>query len=699
MPELKELEKKVVALIAEMTVDEKISQMMNDAPGIPRLGIDPYNYWNESLHGVGRNGKATVFPEPIGLAATFDSKLLYQIGETISTEARAKFNEARKIGNHARYTGLTFWAPNINIFRDPRWGRGMETYGEDPFLTGTLATQFVKGMQGRQDMMKVAACAKHFAVHSGPEASRHSVNLFPSKKDLWETYLPAFKMLVQDAEVEIVMGAYNRVYGESCSGSKLLLTDILRKKWGFKGHIVSDCDAVADIYQGHAIVTTAAEAAATAVKAGLNVECGCTFKALKEALEQHLLEEEDLDKALKPLLMTRAKLGILQHDDHNWYECYTHSDVCTPQNIKLSHDAAVKSMVLLKNNGVLPLKKDIKTLYVTGSGAADTFCQMGNYYGISDRYCTYLQGIASKVSCGTAVDFRPGVLPNTVTKNPINWAFDDAELSEYVVVVLGNNGTLEGEEGEAIDSETKGDRTTLSLPECQISFLRELYNRRRNVGKEGIIVVLTGGSPVDMREIEPYADALIMAWYPGQEGGYALGDLIFGDANFSGRLPVTFPEDGDLLPAFDDYSMKNRTYKYMDTNVFYPFGYGLSYGKLDYESIDAQIFTNMTLHLKVRVVNNSDFAVLETVQVYISVPGAGVDAPLRQLAAFKQVEINPMVDMLIEFDIEPERFKTVEEDGTQQLRKGEYTVTVAAAAPCKRSDQLGVQKLEAKFTI
>lgn len=323
------LEKQAVEIICKMTLEEKISQMMNTTPGIERLGIEPYDYWNEGLHGVGRNGRATVFPEPIGLGATFDTELINQIGDVISTESRAKYIVARKNKNYARYTGLTFWSPNINIFRDPRWGRGMETYGEDPFLTGSLGAAFVKGMQGNDPVyLKVAACGKHFAVHSGPESTRHSANIDPSKRDLWETYLPAFRMLVQDANVEIIMGAYNRVYGESCSGSKFLLTDVLRNQWGFKGHIVSDCDAVDDIYKGHGIVKNAAEASALAIKNGLNIECGHSLYALKEAVEKNLITEAELDKALIPLMMTRLKLGILQKDDNCPYSNYSESDIC-----------------------------------------------------------------------------------------------------------------------------------------------------------------------------------------------------------------------------------------------------------------------------------------------------------------------------------------------------------------------------------
>ena len=692
---MSQLEQQATDIIKQMTLEEKFSQMMNETPGISRLGIEPYDWWNEALHGVARSGRATVFPQPIGMGATCDPDLVKEVGDAIATEGRAKYIVARKNKNYARYTGLTFWSPNINIFRDPRWGRGMETYGEDPFLTGTMGTAFVQGVQGDDPVyLKAAACGKHYAVHSGPEGTRHTVNVEPSKRDLWETYLPAFKMLVEKGKVEIIMGAYNRVYGESASGSKFLLTDILRNQWGFKGHIVSDCGAVTDIYSGHKIAKTEAEACAIAIKAGLNVECGTTFKALKTALDEQLLTEADIDKALMPLMMTRLKLGLLKPDKQCPYNEMDESVIGSEKHIALARKVAEESMVLLKNDGVLPLKKDIKTLFVTGAGAADAFWLMGNYFGISDRYCTYLQGIVSKVSNGTAVNYRPGVLESTPTRNNINWAVDEAAGADYTIVVMGNNGNLEGEEGEAIDSE-RGDRDGISLPESQMKFLRDIYALK----KSGIIVVLTGGSPVDVREISQMADAIIMAWYPGQEGGYALGDLIFGDANFSGKLPVTFPADGKLLPDFEDYSMKGRTYKYMTDNIFYPFGFGLSYGKVEYGDLKVIANKKTGATVSVTLTNNSSWSVTEIPQVYVSAPGAGVSAPLQQLASFQRVTVEPGKSVEVSFDVPVERLMTVQEDGSSKLVRGEYVFTVANAAPSMRNEALGVSVLSAKVKM
>ncbi len=718
---LAQLEEQADNLIAQMTLEEKFSQLMNETPGIPRLGIEPYDWWNEGLHGVGRSGRATVFPQPIGLAATFDTEAVQQIGDAIATEARAKYVVARRNKNYSRYTGLTFWSPNVNIFRDPRWGRGMETWGEDPFLTGTMGSAFVRGMQGDDPVyLKVAACGKHYAVHSGPEATRHEANVEPSKHDLWETYLPAFEMLVKEAKVEIIMGAYNRVYGESASGSKLLLTDILRQQWGFKGHIVSDCGAVTDIYYGHKIAKSEAEACAIAIKAGLNVECGTTFRALKDALSQQLLTEDDINRALKPLMMTRLKLGIINDDPQCPYNHVGEEQIGSEEHIALARRAAQEGMVLLKNErGALPIDKNIHTLFVSGAGAADAFWLMGNYFGISDRYCTYLQGIVSKVSNGTAVNYRPGVLENAPTRNAINWAVDEAAGAEKSIIVMGNNGNLEGEEGEAIDSE-RGDRSDISIPESQMNFLRQVCRRKQ----QGVIVVLTGGSPVDVREVCRLADAVVMAWYPGQEGGYALADVLFGDANFSGRLPVTFPEDGDRLPPFDDYSMRGRTYKYMVDNIYFPFGFGLSYGHVGYSGLSVKADKKTGATVTLQLTNEGDRAITETPQVYVTPPapsnlpqqgkashaenpGAATpsswrgqgEALLQQLVAFRRVTVAPGEMVTVSFDIPVERLMTVQDDGSRKLVKGEYTISAASAAPSPRSEALGVQVLSAKVKL
>jgi len=694
-----EMTAKAKAIIAQMTVEEKISQLMNATPGIDRLGIKPYDYWNEGLHGVGRTGRATVFPQPIGLGASFDTELVQTIGDAVSSEGRAKFFKAQSQNNYSRYAGLTFWSPNVNIFRDPRWGRGMETYGEDPFLTGRLGTAYVKGLQGTDPFyLKAGACAKHYAVHSGPERTRHEADIHPSQRDLYETYLPAFKELVEEGHVEVVMAAYNAVNGEACSGNHHLLTDILRNDWGFKGHIVSDCGAVDDIYGGHAMVPTPAEAAAIAIKAGLNLECGGSFVAIEEALEKHLLEEADLDKALVPLMMTRLKLGILENDKDCPYNNFSEDVICCDKHTALARRAAQESMVLLKNDrNVLPMKKDVETIFVTGPGATDVFTQMGNYYGLSPRYSTYLQGIVSKVSNGTSVNYRPGCMLVTPELNEMNWTPGEAAGADYTIVVMGINGNIEGEEGEAIASACRGDRESLAIPECQMQFLRNIKSNH----PKNLIVILTGGSPLDLREVSELADAVVMAWYPGQEGGLALGDLLFGDANFSGRLPMTFPEDVNRLPDFEDYSMKGRTYKYMSDNIMYPFGYGLNYSHVDYADLQVEKYDKKAKNLRFTVTlrNTGNRAVDEVAQVYLSAPGAGETTAIEHLVAFERVHLDANSEVTREIVIPEADLQTVQEDGSLKLLKGNYTLTVGGAAPSARTTSLGVSQVQQSFKI
>lgn len=696
------MHKKAADVIAQMTLDEKISMMMNSTPGVERLGIKPYDWWNEALHGVARNGRATVFPEPIGLGATFNPGLIWSIGNAVSDEGRAKFDIARTVGNYSRYSGLTFWAPNINIFRDPRWGRGMETYGEDPYLTGTMGTSYVKGIQGSDPFyLKAAACAKHFAVHSGPESTRHSFNAEPTLKDLYETYLPAFERLVKEADVEVVMGAYNRVFGDSASGSKFLLTETLRDKWGFDGHVVSDCDAINDIYGGHHIAQDAAAACAIAIKAGLNLECGSSFRNLKTAIDRGLLTEADIDKALEPLIMTQLRLGILYDDPDCPYYGVSPSVIASPSHFALARDAAAESMVLLKNDGVLPLSKDIHNVYVTGTAATDTYSMMGNYFGFSDHYSTYLQGIISHVSIGTNVNYKPAytVVPARDV-NPGNYATAQAATADYTFMFLGNNGTTEGEESDAISSPSIGDRLSLDLPENQLKFFRNVAGMRTPNNK--LIVIVTGGSPVNLQEIAEVADAIIMAWYPGQEGGDALAELLFGDRNFSGRLPITFPISTEALPEFDDYSMKGRTYKYMEGNIMYPFGYGLSYGSADYGKLT--LLTQKpklgdSVQVEIPVTNTGEVTRTETVQMYVSTPHAGAGAPFSQLKAFERVTLRPGESRTVRFTVSPEQLKEFQEDGSAQLLKGTYKITVGTAAPTQRTDELDAQLRSVSFTL
>lgn len=699
------MQEKAKALIAQMTVDEKIDQLMNATPGIERLGIKPYNYWSEALHGVARNGKATVFPEPIGMGASFNPGLLKAVGEAIADEARAKYDDCQRLQRYGIYAGLTFWSPNINIFRDPRWGRGMETFGEDPYLTCQMGSAFVRGMQGDDPFyLKVATCAKHFAAHSGPEKLRHSFDARPSKKDLYETYFPAFRTLIQDAGVEMVMGAYNRVYGESASGSKYLF-DIIRNDWGFKGHLVSDCGAVSDIWQGHAIAPDGAEAAAIAIKAGLNIECGDTFQYLGEALKRGLISEADLDNALLPLLMTRIKLGILFDDPECPYNhCAQPSTILSKEHVALARKAAQETMVLLKNEAALPIDKSIGSICVVGAGATDIFSMFGNYYGVSNHYTTYLEGIVDKVSPSTSVLHRSGYMYGGPNRNAVDWSYGDAQGADICILVLGNTGNFEGEEGDAIAAPEQGDRTTLMLPEHQMDYFRKVAKDHKNK----LVTVITGGSPVDMREIYAGSDAVVQVWYPGQEGGTALADLLFGDANFSGRLPMTVPVSTEVLPAFEDYDMHGRTYKYMaDENIFFPFGYGLSYGQVQYADArvdNAVVSTKLVkkgkqtpVHFEATLRNDGDRAINEAVQLYVSAPGA--DAAKSQLVAFKKVEVKAGAEQAVSFDVTPEDLMTVQADGSKALVKGTYTLTLGAASPGARAEELGVSSAKVSVEV
>lgn len=690
---------RIDALLEAMTVEEKMGQLLADAPGIPRLGILPYNWWNEALHGVARSGRATVFPQPIGLAATFDEQLLYRVATAISDEARAKFNIAQGMENYGRYAGLTFWSPNVNIFRDPRWGRGMETYGEDPYLQARMGTAFVKGLQGDDpDHMKAAACAKHYAVHSGPEAVRHEFDAVVSKRDFNETYLPAFEALVTEGGVECVMCAYNRVYGEPACGSDLLLKEVLRDDWGFKGHVVSDCGAVNDLHMTHKVAKDAAESAAWALKAGTDVNCGDAYTALPEALEHGLISEHDIDRALSRLLNTKMKLGFF--DAGTAWDQLGEEVVEREEHVKLAREAARKSVVLLKNEGnILPLNKELRSLYVTGPSAASSDVLLGNYYGLSSDTVTILDGIVGKVSAGTTVNYKYGVLPYRDNVNPLDWTTGLARSSDATIVVLGISVLLEGEEGESLASDSRGDRLDLNLPASQLDFLRKL----RDGNDKPLIVVLTGGSPMTIPEVHELADAVLFAWYPGQQGGNAVAEIIFGESNPSGRLPITFPESLEQLPPFDDYSMKGRGYRYMTENPLYPFGYGLSYSSFEYGSVKlskAEVDQGETLDVEVTVKNTGSMDGDEIVQLYISVDDAGFEVPNSTLIGFKPVAIAAGEETVVSFTVSPEQMMAFDSDGNRVFVTGVHTLYIGGSSPGPRSEELTGKAIQAAgFTL
>jgi beta-glucosidase len=687
-------------LVSRLTLDEKVQQMMYTAPAIERLGIPAYNWWNECLHGVARAGKATVFPQAIGMAASFDDELLFKVSSAIADEGRAFYNEAVKQGNRLQYGGLTFWTPNVNIFRDPRWGRGQETYGEDPFLTGTLGTAFVKGLQGDDPRyLKAAGCAKHFAVHSGPEKLRHEFNAVASPKDLNETYLPAFEMLTK-AGVEGFMCAYNRTNDEACCGSNLLLQDYLRGKWKFDGYITSDCWALVDFHAGHKITKTAVESAALALRRGVNLNCGSVYyPGLVDAVKQGLITEAEVDSSLVQLLKTRFRLGLFDPDDMVPFSKIGSEVIDSREHRRLAREMAQKSIVLLKNNNVLPLKKNTKSVYVVGPNANNVEVLLGNYYGLNGNMSTIVEGITSKVEPGCFVTYKQGAQLYAENQNPIDWTTPDAKTMDVTIAVMGISGNLEGEEGESIASPTAGDRLDIGLPANQLAFLRKL--------KEGntkpLIVVVTGGSPIAMPEVQELADAVLFVWYPGEEGGNAVADVLFGDVAPSGHLPVTFPISVDQLPPYDDYRMDGRTYRYMTKEPLYPFGFGLSYTHFEFSDLTlgtSSVKTGEALRAEVKVTNAGNFEGDAVVQLYLSAKDAPFKTPLASLKGFDRISLKPGESKRVSFDLTPELLSLVNEDGVLAQVPGSYKLIIGESSPSPRSEALGAAKpAEAEFII
>jgi beta-glucosidase len=843
-------EERAADLVSRMTVDEKISQVMNDAAEIPRLGVPKYEWWNECLHGVARAGAATSFPQAIGLAATFDTALMHEVAVAISDEARAKHHEFARRGERRRYQGLTFWSPNINIFRDPRWGRGQETYGEDPYLTSRMGVVFVKGLQGNDPRyLKVSATAKHFAVHSGPEAERHEFDVHPSERDLYETYLPAFRALVEEAKVESVMGAYNRVNGESASASQRLLIDILRKDWGFKGHVVSDCGAIDDIYKRHKIVDTPERASALGITKGCDLECGTTYRALKGALEQRLLTESDLDVAVRRLMLARMKLGMFDPPERVRYAQIPYSVNQSPEHDRLARRAAQASIVMLKNDGVLPLSRNLKTIAIIGPTADDVMTLLGNYYGTPAKPVTTLAGIREAVGSRTKViyargaDLVPGrndpraisaidaayLRPSPVSTErglkgeyfrgkelagtplmtrvdprvdfrwdrgaptsdmvargelpadgalgddeySIRWtgqlvppasgryqlsvtgddafrltldgktiidewtntsrarattaavdleagrAYDvrleyfenirDAEIrlgwmlpggtnpfddavraareSDAVIFMGGLTGDVEGEEMEvSFPGFSGGDRTAIGMPATQEKLLRAVHA----LGKPMVLVVTTG-SALAIPWAKENVPAIVVAWYPGQRGGSAIADVLFGDVNPSGRLPVTFYQSLDQLPPFADYSMKGRTYRYFEGQPLYPFGHGLSYTRFDYSNVKVsrpETAADEVVEVSVDVKNVGARAGHEVVQLYLSAVKPAVPMPRKELRGFERVLLEPGQQRPVTFRFKPSESiaRYDEAKKTFVVDAGEYEVGVGGS-----SEQIAVR--------
>ncbi len=706
----KEFKDTAKKLVDSMTLEEAASQIKYDSPAIDRLGIPAYNWWNEGLHGLARAGTATVFPQAIALAAMFDKDMLEKIGDVIATEARAKYNESKKLGDRDLYKGITMWSPNVNLFRDARWGRGQETYGEDPYLTARLGVAFIRGLQGSGKYLKVSACAKHFAVHSGPEALRHGFDAKASKKDLEETYLPAFYAAVKDADVSGVMGAYNRVNGEAACASQELVVKTLRKDWEFDGYFVSDFLALMDFHENHHVTKDVFETCAMALKATCDVNAGFAYRSMMEAYEKGMVTEEEIRNAAISAYTIRAALGMFADDCE--YDEIGLDAIDTDESAELSYQASVNSTVLLKNDGILPLNKDeIKSVAVIGPTANSIVVLEGNYNGTSSRYVTNIEGIRNAVNPGTRVLYSEG--SHLFADKVQNLAFDDDRLSEaemvakaadVVILYVGLDSTIEGEQGDTGNAFAGGDKTSLFLLEPQ----RRLVERVVSTGKP-VILVCNTGSAMDLSYEDEKCNAIIQSWYSGQAGGQAVADIIFGDAVPSGKLPVTFYKDG-TQPPMEDYSMKGRTYRYYEDTPLYPFGFGLSYSSFEYS--DLKLYENGAT---VTVTNTGSVKGDEVAELYIDkMPedkksnGLNGDVsqldpanqPKYSLAGFERISLAPGESKEVEFSFDERTFDTVLEDGSRVKLKGSYKIFVGGQQPDERSTALtGKKCLEGEITI
>ena len=677
-------------LVSRMTVEERAGQLRFDAAAVERLGIPAYNWWNEALHGVARGGTATVFPQAIGMAAMFDDAFLEKIADVISTEARAKYNVYSAEGDRDIYHGLTMWSPNINIFRDPRWGRGHETYGEDPYLTSRLGKAFVRGLQGTGETLKTAACAKHFAVHSGPEALRHSFNAVASAKDMEETYLPAFRALVCEADVEGVMGAYNRTNGEPCCASRELM-NILREKWGFEGYFVSDCWAVRDFHEKHKITMKPTESVTMALKAGCDLNCGCTYEHVLKAYKEGRISEEDITRSAVRVFTTRFMLGELR-DTGSEYDSISYEKVECEEHLEMAHQAALKSCVLLKNDGLLPLDpSSCGTIGVIGPNANSRTALIGNYHGTASRYVTVLEGIQDLTAGTNRILYSQGcdlslnsVEPLALANDRLAEAIAVAKRSDTVILVLGLDETLEGEEGDTGNSYYSGDKEDLLLPTSQRRLLHEVLA----VGRP-TVVILMAGSAIDLSEAQENADAVLLSWYPGASGGRAVAELLFGKKSPSGKLPVTFYRNEALgeMPDFTDYSMQNRTYRYYRGTPLYPFGYGLSYGRC--EILELQTDDRAA---SVRVKNESAVDTEEVIELYVHDEDALCAPPNPVLCGFLRIRLKAGEEQVFSVPIDPDAFTVVNEEGNRIPGSGNWTLYAGFGAPDSRTEELTGRK-------
>lgn len=688
-------------LLSRLTIDEKIKQISNSTPGIDRLDIQAYNHWNESLHGIARNGQATVFPQSICIAAAWDSDLAYRVATAISDEARAKYNSSlRRNGKTLIYQGLTFWSPNINLFRDPRWGRGQETYGEDPYLTGELAKAYIRGMQGNHEKyLKTAACAKHFAAYSGPESMRHVQNVEISKLELFRTYLPAFKEVIIQGKVEIVMAAYNAINGVPCAVNEFLLKTLLRDEWGFNGHVVTDCDSINDLpnYFNHEL--NHIETTSLALISGCNLVCGCATASLQKAIEIGLITEKEIDDALRNVFRTMFKLGMFDPPGINPFDEISEHVIDCDEHRKIALEVATKGTVLLQNrNHILPLRfNEINSVLIVGPTATSMEVLTGNYNGISGKMVTVLEGLIKAIPEGVRVQYRMGTELNFPNNLKLDWAINEAKVSDITIACFGLTPQFESEEGDAFLSMVDGDRLTIDLPDNQIDYIKRLAATGTK-----IVLCLSGGSPINIDAIRDYVKAILLIWYPGEEGGNAVADIIVGKTSPSGKLPITFIKNLSDLPAFTDYSMNGRTYRFSTDNTDYPFGFGLSYSTFTFSDLrltSRRITRNSVLSGSFNVNNEGDYDADEVAQIYLEYPESAFGIKY-QLVYFKRVSIKSKESIEINFEISPEQLLVCNPEGKFELHPGEFNLIVGSCSPGKAGLIKGApQPITASFHI
>ncbi len=679
-----ELSLRIDALIDEMTLDEKISQLVHESKDIGRLGIKAYNWWNEALHGVARAGMATVFPQPIAFGATFDADLIYKVADVISTEARAKYNIAQKYGDYSIYKGLNFWSPNINIYRDPRWGRGHETYGEDPYLTSHLGVAFVRGLQGEDSLyLKTIATPKHYVVHSGPEAKRHVFDAIVSKKDLHETYLKAFKATVVEGEAEGVMSAYNKVNNMACCASEFLLKHILRDQWQFKGHVVSDCNGLLDLHETHKVSKGMVDSAAHAINSGCDLNCGKTYGHLTEAVELGYVSESTIDTSLRHILRSRFKLGMFDDMKKHPYAQLNLKNIATKEHRQVAREVCVKSSVLLKNNdNRLPITDKYKRIAVIGPNADVKQTLLGNYYGTPLNSMSVLDGVRmfrDDILYSKGCEMLP-VDEECMYADARTYFSEATEIvseSDIAILVMGLSPTLEGEEGDATNADAAGDRYHLKLPAIQRELIETLSKT-----KTPLVLVLINGGPLAIEKEIQAVDAALECWYPGAEGGKSIAEMLFGVCSPQGKLPMTFVKSIDDLPNFEDYSMKNRTYRYSTKTPLFPFGYGKTYGECYLENMKRVATRSFEGVLS----NNSDYNISETIQVYMQ--SEEPNQPVFQLIKVMKVEMEAHSQKNVVINLETSDFTLFNEEGQEFLSSEPMKLFIGTQLPDELSRKL-----------